>query len=660
MGRRLQHIEVWSDLDLAGGTRLSFIPADSVITAQDFRELNGQDWIRLSVPGTYSDSMTIDQVLRVVETAGVWREYRIREISSIRDKDGGRLLDIEAWHIIFDLQTVAPLIEFHQANGQIWLHNEWVQMRSTGLWEDAWFYKDQTPGTPAYIQKGSAPTGNTEWYDFTLDWETPGSAIIELANVLGLDLTYERNSTSYALGMSTGWNSTLSPTLITYRKNQIDVRRQRTTDGAGTRIYPRGLGDGAYTPAIGTTPVISKMYYDGSGSTLPYIVYLPSFEPDQLKDIYLEDMRRPGTIYGPITQSWSTKTRPTAGVLQRECTAIKLTTSTGATELAAGWSTIGEAIWSYLRTSTNSDSLNFVPRASSNLSSTKIRPLILDRQDIPVISNLCNEDRGYGIDLGRSESTISSATHVTVSPFASDIKVRSSSSSPFVQYGLSAAQVTFSQANARATVVANYSAGLPLSTMEPHLSVQTWFYLESGGVKLQMYASAPGSSGRVYFPSSTAPVAKATAVEQWHHIAIAPGAYNFITDYSTVVNEVGIEMYALSSGTVVYWDAWQVVNSPVPAPQIVAGSGVEKLWKAANDLYARGIDVVDFYDVGVVDLFRLDPSQYSDEEFIPGKPVVLSDPDSNISISRRVQSVRRDLMIEGNTQIELLEDDLPA
>lgn len=658
-GRRLNTIEVWSDLDLAGGSRVGFIRGIDCLSASEFRELNGQDWIRLDLPSSYGDTLAVDQVLRVIEGSGVWREYRIRELVTSRGDDGSLVISIEAWHVFFDLQSVSPLLEFHQANGQIWLHNEWVQMRSTGLWEDVWFYKDQTPDTPAWIQPGSGPPSASAFYDFTLNWETPGSAVFELANILDMDVTYTRGSTAYTIGLSTGANSTLPPVLVTYRKNQINVQRRQTTDGAGTRIYPRGLGDDAFMPSIGTTPITSRRYYD-NGSTMPYVVFLPSFEPDQLKGLYLEDVRRPGTYYGPILQSWSTKSRPTKAnpwlnYLQRECTAIKFTTSTGTTEQAAGFT--DTATWFYLKTSTAGESLNYVPRASSRLSSTKVRPLILDRQDIPVISNLANDDRGYGVDLAGATSTLGSyGPWVGGDPFITRTRVYSSSTTPFVQYGQSAVRCEYTAVGADNSMFANHPTGFPLSTEEPHLSVQTWFYLESGGLQLRMYASGPGSTGTIYFPSSTSPVAKATAVEQWHHIAIAPGAFNFITEYSTIVTEAGITMTALSSGTVAYFDAFQIVLGPVPGAQIVAGSGVEKLWRAANDLYASGIDAIDFYDVGVVDLFRLDPNTYNADEFVPGRNVTLSDVETQVSVTKRISSVSRNLLIEGDSQIEFLDD----
>jgi hypothetical protein len=224
-------------------------------------------------------------------------------------------------------------------------------------------------------------------------------------------------------------------------------------------------------------------------------------------------------------------------------------------------------------------------------------------------------------------------------------------------------RVTLTSGVGQSLIIADsYPNNLPLSTQRPHLSFQIWFYLQSGSVAVRagVGTGTPSLGLDVAFPGSTEAIARASAVEQWHHIAIAPGTYDFVADYPstlTTPNQMGFLFYKLSTGSAVFHlDALQVVNSPVPAEQIVEGSGVVRLWQAANDLYQGDAGLTDTYDVGVVDLFRIDPVRYADEELLPGRRVTLSDVETQVSITKRISNVRRDLLVPGNTQIELLDE----
>ena len=190
-------------------------------------------------------------------------------------------------------------------------------------------------------------------------------------------------------------------------------------------------------------------------------------------------------------------------------------------------------------------------------------------------------------------------------------------------------------------------------------------YLESGAVRVQAFAgsSVPLTDPVVKFPSSTQAIAKATGTENWHHIAIAPGAYNFMTDYMAATSSTqgpasfGLYLHNLSSGTVCYLDAWQVVNSPVPAEQIVEGCAAEKLWTAANELYALGISAPQrSYDIDAVDFGRLDPAQYPSEELVVGRRIRLADPDLGVAVERRMERVERDLLVEARSRVRLQQD----
>ena len=112
-----------------------------------------------------------------------------------------------------------------------------------------------------------------------------------------------------------------------------------------------------------------------------------------------------------------------------------------------------------------------------------------------------------------------------------------------------------------------------------------------------------------------------------------------------------------STGAIMYLDAWQVVNSPVPAEQIVEGCAAEKLWGAANELYTQGISAPQrSYDIDAVDFGRLDPAQYPDEELLVGRRMRLSDPGLDVAVERRMERVQRDLLVEARSRVRLQQD----
>lgn len=651
---RLDRLEVWSDTDLStAGARLGSIPAHHLVSASDIYDLNGDERLTFTLASSAPNStmLDLDLVLRSVhEPAGgagarTWHEWRIRQLQRTRDNQGRTTLGVEAWSLRHDLTYRAPLLEYRQANGDVWLHNEWVNLTSTELWDELWHHIGDTPDVPGWFGAGTVPSFGDKRYDFTLDWETPGSALAELAAVLGLELEYQRLSTGYVVNLSTARNSTMAPVLVAFRKNQAKLGYKADIGEAATRIYPRGLEVNAYKPAIGSAPV---QVSTSTSTAVQWSLRVPTMEANQLSGLYLEHATQPGTIVGPIVNSWTTSP------LGANWSAVAFTTTPGSTaELAAGPQAED---WTYIRLSTAGKALNYVPRASTAISGLQVRPLILDRQDIPVVTNLARD--------GTNPSTASGHWFVTPGVLLS---YASGSTTPFVQYGTRSMRISFGAVTTTRSLLLwdEYRNTIPVSTQQPHLSWQVNLYLQSGAVAVTAFAgsSVPLTDPTVDFPSSTQPIARATGTENWHHIAIAPGAYNFMSDYMAATSSTqgpasfGVQLYNLSSGTVVYLDAWQVVNSPVPAEQFVEGCAAEKLWGAANELYRRGISAPQrSYDIDAVDFGRLDPAQYPDEELLVGRRMRLSDPGLGVAVERRIERAERDLLVEARSRVRLLQD----
>ncbi|HSV93282.1 MAG TPA: hypothetical protein VLH81_09400, partial [Desulfobacterales bacterium] len=101
---RLTRLEVWTDFECAGGTRLGFfqpLPPSAVRT----QEVNGEDTLRVSL---YRDvdawSLILgDRVLRAHLATGDYCEYRIADIGEEHQRDGKAVAEIVGEGPLYDL-----------------------------------------------------------------------------------------------------------------------------------------------------------------------------------------------------------------------------------------------------------------------------------------------------------------------------------------------------------------------------------------------------------------------------------------------------------------------------------------------------------------------------------------------------------------------------
>jgi phage minor structural protein len=101
-----------------------------------------------------------------------------------------------------------------------------------------------------------------------------------------------------------------------------------------------------------------------------------------------------------------------------------------------------------------------------------------------------------------------------------------------------------------------------------------------------------------------------------------------------------------------YVDAAQIAQWSTQLPYI-EGSGGTKLWQAANDLLFQQADPLIRYDIDVLDLTRLNPGAWPNDDITLGGTVKVKDTGLGVDGTTRVLEIRRDLLIDASTAVVL-------
>jgi len=610
------------------------------MSASERLELTGLEELELQLDPFHTSTSTIDhgRVLRTVYSDDGWDEYRVREIVRERSITNSRVLRVVARSIRFDLQTNAPLVAFGQANGDNYLHHELAKL-TVDDFVDALIATD---GWPSNFTKGTIEP--VTLLDHVLDWETYLSALDEAALLSSGDLVVRRNGTTdYKIDILTERNSTAEKPLIVFRKNLLSADVSEDSSEMGTWIYPRGEGQQGESPSVArarwllnSTVTTMLLYYGDFSGGVSGVWPKAIFEDDQFNGLYLK-------FYDYTNSAWRVWQITDSAVNGTYDYMVNITVDKGGDpNPSAG--TVG-----YLCSNANGDDLPYIPVPSA-VTVYGVRPFILDRQDIPGATNLLNDPF---IENG---STWPFYVEIGGAVF-SDI----TAPSPYVHYGDACIKVTCATAGDgfRRDAVQGAQSADPIghspTGQRPHLSWQSWIYVESGRISFRLIHKS--SADEIYPPGTDEfgdqVILRTEAIKTWYHLGVEPQLVNFY-EIDGESPEVDIEITALDDGTVFYVDALQCVNSDIMADKIMRGSGEAMLWGAGITAIEDGIIAPQVrLNVVVLDLERLDGATYQYDAIEPGVTLVMRDPGLEVDLERRVFGVDRDLLREAITSIEL-------
>lgn len=657
---RLKRLEIWSELACNTGARLAVIPRDRIITAEETREINGDERLDIDLDPIADILAQVqhERVIRVLYDDDAWDEYRIREIRRTRGANGALGYNLVAKSVKFDLQTKAPLVEYSQANYDSWLHHEFASLTPEDYVDALIALTDW----PSYFVKGTIDP--TEKRDFVSDWETYLSALTELATVTECELVVTRNgTTNYQVHILTQENASAEKPFVTLKKNILSSDVHEDSTELGTWVYPKGEGQQGEAAQIGDCRFIASA--GGWGGTSSGPIWLDYADTSAGFTAWPDAMNEDDQFNGLYMRWWNYQTEQyyvwpitDSSVNGTYSYVINLTVNKGADPSFP----TGKYVPVWLCKDSAGSQLNYVPLPSA-VAQYGIRPYVLERDDIPGIQNMLNDPFFENGHTWTYYEAIGGATLSTIT-----------APSPYVQYGDSAIKVVCPTAGdgfrrkAQSATFADVFGFHPTPD-KPNISWQTSVFVKSGRLKFQLVHDVTNPPGPEPPYTVTYPYGldeddnplelKTEAVENWYHLAVEPALVNFwLTDgqYGEPVN-VDIEWVALDDNTEFYVDAIQAVPEIVSAPKIVRGSSYAQLWAAGIEALKSDITKPKLVlDIDVLDLERLNGATYQYDAIDRGVTLLIRDPALDQDIERRVFSVRRNLMQEALTQIELEQE----
>lgn len=643
----LRRLERWSELVSDSGARVSFCVRADMISAEEYLEVNGREelLLRLNPRHGWMTDLLNGDVLRVVYDDGDWDEYRVAILRRGRRKDGSLNFEVLARSPKFDLARRMAI--FAQADGTVFLHHELAELTPS----DYLTALAASPYWPSHFTVGTVDP--TTKQTFVMDWETLLSALDEAAVIAGAEVSVERNGTSgYTVKLLSATNSTQTAD-IRLGKNALEFQVEEEDAEFGTWIYPRGEGPQGARPTVAdlkwlavpraAEPTTLWTLFMWNGSEDASGDYVAMAEDDQLNGLYLE---------GPDGTTHLIDDSEYLFIIADNEFRVNVTLSAAASDLDDGLCA--------LRMNAAGDELVHIPVPSA-VALYGEKALIYDREDIPDVTNLVSKPFELGAEI-TDYTKLGVATITTVA--APDEKVH---------YGDELIKVeAFGEDSGIRKWITSEQRQIFYETMvtekRPYLSFQVAGFLESGSVKLQVqfyWTLGFHTIDILTIPfgvnSDGSPIeAKALAAGRPFHITIEPQSYNWYEQFQ-VAPPLMMSMNLTSAGgtSVFYVDAFQCVNRVVAADKIVSGSSSGKLWDATmRAIRDEGLaEPRTRLRTAALDRKRLDAAVFLYDDIVPGATATLTDPGLNLSATRRISSVRRDLLREALTRIELEQPD---
>lgn len=471
----LVQMEIWNGLECDSGTRIAFIPLYDCITITENVELVGEDYIEFDTAKTSAWLSDVDHgnVVRLVFDDAEVREYRIRVIETSRSGEAVTV-HVRANAVKFDLATNGKLLYWEQVNGLYLYHHELVGLTPDDMLDSIL----DTGLVPAYFTKGTIDEATVK-YTISWDWETPLSAIQEVATVTGLELQIRRNgATDYKIDLLTEINAAADQPEIRFARNILSDAIEYDSSQMGTIIYMKGEGPQGNEPTVADTRFRAIAIGGEPTATYDLIPWNGGFsgsadgllvcnEDDQFNGFYLED--EDGNTYLINDMSVPGGNQQIARVV-----------------LASSISISQQIV--FLREKLNIEAsgavpLTFVPLPSAQAIYGDI-PLIIDRADVPGVSNLVQDPFLETWDAGARHTVLGTPTVSLVA--APDAKVH---------YGLSSLKVQADDTEGVQIHIRDITAGANdiLRPGRPSLSWQVWVYVEQGQVEFYANFASPAS-----------------------------------------------------------------------------------------------------------------------------------------------------------------------
>lgn len=593
------HLEVWSDLEAAGGTREAVLTPTS---AQTTVNLKGEDKLTLEHPRDLDawDEVDVEDIIRLVRPDGTVEEWRIRKPIERRKTSGALVAKVTAEPVLLDLTANAEVIERVEADGLARGRFDLQGRTPSDHWDAA-----IGAAAPSYFNKGTFEP--TEEVDLEYDWSTPLAALRQLAEITGAELEAERQSDgSYNINLLNERGSAAPTVHVHEAKNLRGLKDETDSREQATRVYPIGGGrDAPVTMADHRWEVESV-----SGSDVILVGDPVAFDA-QLDGLYVEKAN------GNLTEITAT-------------TAPDTLTVADATNITAG-----DLLT--VRRNASGDELTWLEDPVSK-GTYGLKSKVLRKDEVPPIQQLVTDP------FVREWSGGSPVNYDLVgSP-----PVEQSTADDNTQLGGSSARIGNGTTKAaKGEGIETDIISVSPTAADPFLAVTASLRLVSGSVVLTLVDVTNGEE--LPDPAGTNAVVFDSA-GRWAELLGIDSPDNF---FERGTSQVRVRVVADEDGTEFYFDAAQLAPRAEAPDTFVEDRASNRLWRAANEELEASAQPKDKFTVDVLDLERLLPDVFDPDELVLGGTVRVIDRDLGLDFTSRIIEIQRNELKEGATQITI-------
>lgn len=250
-------LELWTDLACNTGTPVAVVPVSDLQTTEEIINLLVTRRLTARVSMAWDDraELAMFRVLRVVDTAGAFEEYRIHTL--VDSSGGDRLVTITALGVEYDLARGTGLVY------RVW--NTGQDYAFTGQGTPTYLLGVILARAPSYFSAGTVTPTAAIALPFAND--TPLAAALKVADLgnVAAGATYElsvrRNGvTGYYVDL-TVYGASATGADLRSGKSLQGVQRTMTGSGMTTRVFPLGSDGGTVGDAWWKVTVVSLNSY---------------------------------------------------------------------------------------------------------------------------------------------------------------------------------------------------------------------------------------------------------------------------------------------------------------------------------------------------------------------------------------------------------------
>jgi hypothetical protein len=695
MAPRLSVVDVWTDLQSAGGTALGLIPDVQRLTRSRSVPGAGDNEIIVELPrlSTAWNHIRANRVIRLTMSDGSVEEYRIQGMDE-QDSEQGLTSSVTAAWPDVDLANLGPVYR-QEADGSVVFTFDALGLTISQHLSQFILPSLAAAGATWFIAGTVDPTVPL---DMTYSNVTPLQACLQLAAALKVEFRLNRISgTQWGLDFLTQIGASANRLYLQSGKNLVGVKRQQDAVPMMTRVT--GLGASVDGVSATLANAVWKVASAPSGTTLRLVDPVggagPILEDNQLNNLYVQ--KYPNGAWIQVTASTLANheitTASAHGIVANDPVRFAAgSTGQALTQLSSPSSetTYGK-IHKFLNRPDLPGTVNLISNPGMRTYSTATNaPPDTWAVTMPSgtsVTRLSVNNVDKETTAGRWRSGGQSAKVVTVNdgdgietayatldlidarPFASGYagfwndtdgaKVR-------VQLVLGKATVSISGTPTRATaggittvsITTSAAHGLTVgadvevagitggTTADGYNGIRKVSRVPSSTTLEYQLSADPGtvsvSSATVrpvfIFKTSGTGVSKAWEDLGWQNCANAGGKTK---DLGVTVGKVQIVQDGATGATLYIDRAQLTVGAGEGQQAFLEGSGGVQLWQAVNLALSTGKFPSVRYDGEILDLGRLDPVRWPYDDLTLGGPVDIDDPRWGIDASTRILQVRQ-------------------